>query len=83
MAVGVVMDDKRRPIASPCWPGNTTNAETMILVASDLRERFGVGEVVIVADRGMVGANNMERLTELGFPFILGGEDAPGEKSHA
>lgn len=36
-----------------------------------MRKRFGVGDVVIVADRRMVGKGNMEKLSSLGFPFIL------------
>jgi hypothetical protein len=72
MVVGVVMDDKGRPISCPCWPGDTADAQTIVRVASSLRDRFGVGEVTVVADRGMVGAKNMATLTELGFPYILG-----------
>lgn len=72
MVVGVVMDDEGRPISCPCWPGDTADAQTIVRVASSLRDRFGVGEVTVVADRGMVGAKNMATLTELGFPYILG-----------
>jgi len=72
MVVGVVMDQAGRPIACPMWPGNTTDAATMLPVATSLRERFGVSDIVIVADRGMVGAANMAELTQLGFPYILG-----------
>lgn len=72
MVVGVVMDDKGRPIACPTFPGNTTDAATISPVATSLRKRFGVGKVVIVADRGMVGTKNMVSLEQLGFPYILG-----------
>ncbi len=72
MVVGVVMDDTGRPIACPMWPGNTTDAATVAPVATRLRERFGVSDIVIVADRGMVGAANAKKLTDLGFPYILG-----------
>jgi hypothetical protein len=72
MVVGVVMDGEGRPIACPMWPGNTTDAATIVPVATSLRERFGVSDICIVADRGMVGAQNAEKLTALGFPYILG-----------
>jgi transposase len=72
MVVGMVTDGDGKPICCPMWPGNTTDAKTIVPVASSLKERFGVGDVVIVADRGMVGKDNMEKLSSLGFPYILG-----------
>jgi transposase len=73
MVVGVVMDDKGRPISCPCWSGDTPDVQSLTQVASSLSERFGVGDVTVVADRGMVGAKNMDRLSLLDFPVILGG----------
>lgn len=72
MIVGAVLDDKGRPIASPMWPGNTTDAKTLIPVAASLKKRFGVGNITLVGDRGMVGKSNIEKLTEAGFSYILG-----------
>jgi len=72
MVVGVVTDQNGRPISCPMWPGNTTDAKTIVPVAASLRKRFGVGDVAIVADRGMVGKKNMEALSSLGFTYILG-----------
>ncbi len=72
MIVGMVADQDGRPISCPMWPGNTTDAKTIIPAASSLKERFGVGEVVIVADRGMVGKKNAEEIERLGFSYILG-----------
>jgi transposase len=72
MVLGMVLDGEGRPIASPAWPGNTTDASTILPVAASLRERFGVSDIVIVADRGMVGKKNTRELAELGFSYILG-----------
>lgn len=72
MVVGVVTDGEGRPIACPTWPGNTADAATIGPVATSLRDRFGVGDVCIVADRGMMGERNAKHLTDLGFPYILG-----------
>ncbi|MDD5749044.1 MAG: IS1634 family transposase [Actinomycetota bacterium] len=72
MVVGVVTDQDGRPISCPMWPGNTTDARTIVPVARGLQKRFGVGDVVIVADRGMVGKKNAEALAHLGFTYILG-----------
>ena len=72
MVVGVVTDQDGKPISCPMWPGNTTDARTIVPVAASLRKRFGVGDVVIVADRGMVGKKNAQELASLGFTYILG-----------
>jgi len=72
MVLGVVMDDRGRPISCPMWPGNTTDASTIVPVARSLRSRFGVEDIVIVADRGMVGRKNTKDLEGMGFSYILG-----------
>lgn len=72
MIVGAVLDEAGRPIACPMWPGNTADASTLIPVATSLKKRFGVGDVTLVADRGMVGERNVKHLEREGFSYILG-----------
>ena len=72
MVLGMVLDDRGRPIACPTWPGNTTDASTILPVAESLRSRFGVEGICIVADRGMMGKRNAQELEKLGFAYILG-----------
>ena len=72
MIVGMVTDQDGKPISCPMWPGNTTDAKTIIPVASSLRKRFGAGDVVVVADRGMMGKENAQAIASLGYPYILG-----------
>ena len=54
MVVGIIMDQNGRPVCSEMWPGNTTDVITLIPVIDRLRQRFAVGRVCIVADRGMI-----------------------------
>jgi transposase len=72
MIVGAVLDGGGRPIACPMWPGNKTDAKTLIPIAASLKERFGVESLTLVADRGMVGAANIIKLSQAGFTYILG-----------
>lgn len=72
MVLGMVLDDSGRPISAPAWPGNTTDAKTILPVAESLRHRFGVERVTLVADRGMVSKKNIEEIERLGFSYILG-----------
>jgi Transposase DDE domain len=74
MVVGAVLDGQGRPICCELWPGNTTDVTTLIPVVDRLRSRFGVRQVCIVADRGMISKETIEALEqpERGWRYILG-----------
>ncbi len=72
MIVGAVIDSTGRPISCPMWPGNMADAKTLIPLIKGLKERFGVGEIVIVADRGMVSKEAIEELEGMGVWYIFG-----------
>ena len=66
------MDQNGRPVCSEMWPGNTTDVITLIPVIDRLRQRFAVGRVCIVADRGMISAETIANLEDRGLEYILG-----------
>jgi len=73
MVVGVVIDDKGRPVCCELWPGNRVDVKSLVPVAKRLRDRFRVAtRFCIVADRGMVSNENMEKLEQAGIDYILG-----------
>ena len=74
MVVGVVLDEKGRPICSELWPGNTADVKTLIPVVDRLRVRFHIKNICIVADRGMISAETLRELEseERGIEYILG-----------
>jgi transposase len=72
MVVGAVIDSAGRPISCPMWPGNMADIKTLIPVIERLKNRFGVRDIVIVADRGMVSKETVEELERLGIGYILG-----------
>ena len=74
MVVGAVLDGQGRPICCELWPGNTTDVTTLIPVVDRLRSRFGVRQVCIVADRGMISKETIEALEQpdRGWQYILG-----------
>jgi transposase len=41
-------------------------------VASFLRKRFFIRDIILVCDRGMVSAKNLKKFTALGFKYIVG-----------
>jgi transposase len=72
MIVGAVVDGEGRPLSAPMWPGNRADVTTLLPVADDLRKRFGVGRVCVVADRGMMAEGAVEELEGRGFGYIFG-----------
>ena len=74
MVVGAVLDGQGRPICCELWPGNTTDVTTLIPVVDRLRSRFGVRQVCIVADRGMISQETIAALEQpdRGWQYILG-----------
>jgi hypothetical protein len=72
MIVGIIMDQDGRPVCSEMWPGNTADVTTLIPVIDRLRQRFAIGRVCVVADRGMISAEAIAGLEERGLEYILG-----------
>jgi hypothetical protein len=72
MVVGAVLDGDGRPICCEMWPGNTTDVKTLIPVVDGLYRRFGIVQVCIVADRGMISQEAIDDLDQQGWPYILG-----------
>jgi Transposase DDE domain len=74
MVVGAVLDNAGRPICCELWPGNTTDAKTLIPIVDRLRERFSITQICIVADRGMISKKTIEALRagHRNVRFILG-----------
>ena len=74
MVVGVVLDEAGRPICCEMWPGNTTDAKTLIPVVDRLQQKFAIGRICIVADRGMISKQTIRQLQNpsRGVHFILG-----------
>lgn len=63
---GLACDPQGRPIAVEVFPGNTADPTAFIAAADTVRERFGLTDVVMVGDRGMITSARIEALRELG-----------------
>jgi len=74
MVVGAVLDGEGQPVCCELWPGNVTDVRTLIPVVDRLRTRFAIGQVCIVADRGMISRETIEELESetRDWQYILG-----------
>jgi transposase len=74
MIVGVVLDNEGRPVCCELWPGNTADVKSLLPVVDRLKERFHIGTICVVADRGMISSETIKGLkaTHRDCRFILG-----------
>ena len=75
MILGLVVDGDGRPICTEMWPGNTADVTSLLPVVDRLRERFSIGRVCIVADRGMISAAAIAGIEERKLEYILGARE--------
>jgi hypothetical protein len=72
MVVAVVLDQDGRPICCEVWPGNTADVTALVPIVERLQVRFGLREVCLVADRGMISADVLAHCDQRGWSYILG-----------
>src|SRR5579864_866128 len=72
MILAVLLDGDGRPVCSETWPGNTADVTSLVPVIDRLRQRFAIGRVCVVADRGMISAETIAALEARGLLYILG-----------
>jgi transposase len=67
MTLGLVMDGARWPVCTEMWPGNTADVMVLLPIVDRVRQRFGIGRVCVVADRGMISAETIAGLEARGL----------------
>ena len=75
MVLAVVLDGDGRPLATEMLPGNTADVTVLVPVVDRLRQRFAVGRVCVVADRGMISKATITALEARGLEYILGARE--------
>jgi hypothetical protein len=63
---GLVTDERGCPVAVEAFAGNTADPATLEAHIEKVRERFGLSDVILVGDRGMLTSARIERLREVG-----------------
>lgn len=71
VVIGLLVTGDGIPIAHHVFAGNTADVSTMGAVLDDLQSRFGIGAITMVADRGLISADNVKALQDKGFGHVL------------
>ena len=86
MILAVLIDGDGRPVCSEMWPGNTADVTTLIPVIDRLRRHFAIGQICVVADRGMISTETVAALEARKLLYLLGTRErtdqvaAPGDR---
>ena len=68
---GLLTDARGVPVAISVFEGNTSDVHTFMPQVAQLRERFGIDEMVLVGDRGMIAQTHIDALkAEAGLQWI-------------
>lgn len=63
---GLLTDPDGRPVAVRVLAGNTADPAAFALIATEVRSKFTLRDLVMVGDRGMITSARIEQLRELG-----------------
>ncbi len=72
LVIGILMDQNGFPIGHEVWEGNKSDKPAFKEIIEKVRDRYQIGKVILVADRGMVSEENIRYLEENGYEYILG-----------
>ncbi len=71
VVIGLLCTGDGIPIAHHVFAGNTADVSTLPEVLADLQERFGVGRICVVADRGLISEANVNVVGGCGFDHVI------------
>ena len=70
--LGLLVGRNGYPIGYDIFEGNTFEGKTLLPVLRRIEKKYGFGKPVVVADAAMLSNENLQRLEQGKFPFIVG-----------
>ena len=70
IVVGLLCNGEGRPLAVRVFKGNTKDETTVLGQIEELKDDFGVTEMVFVGDRGMIASKRLEDLEADGYGWL-------------
>lgn len=70
-AMGLFIDENGLPVSMSIFPGNTSDSLTLQPTMKDIKKSYGLGRLVVVADKGMNSSKNIDFLTNSGDGFVF------------
>lgn len=70
-AMGLFMDSNGLPVSMSIFPGNTSESLTLQPTMKDIKESYGLGRLVVVADKGLNTSKNIDKIVNNGDGFVF------------
>jgi transposase len=71
VAMGLFMDLNGLPVNMSIFPGNTSDSLTLQPTIKDVKEFYGLGRLVVVADKGLNSSKNIDAIVHQGDGFVF------------
>ena len=71
VAMGLFMDLNGLPVSMSVFPGNTSDSLTLKPTMKDVKESYGMGRLVVVADKGLNSSKNIDVIVNNGDGFVF------------
>lgn len=72
IVLGLLVSKNGYPLAYDIFEGNKFEGHTMLPVLDSFKEKYRLGQMVIIADSGLLSNTNIDELQRGGYEFILG-----------
>jgi transposase len=71
VVLGLLVDCEGRPVGYELFPGNTFEGKTLDAALESIGKRFGIRNIIIVADRGINSKLNLKSIVDKGYGYIF------------
>lgn len=71
VAMGLFIDSNGLPVSMSIFPGNTSDSLTLQPTIKDVKESYGLGRLVVVADKGLNSSKNIDMIVNNGDGFVF------------
>lgn len=68
---GLFMDSNNIPVAMKTYPGNTSDSLTLQPSLNDVKKEFGLGRLIIVADKGLNSTSNIDYICNNNDGYVV------------
>jgi hypothetical protein len=72
VVLGLLIDKDGVPVGYELFSGSTYDSKSLPKIVEKLKKKYRIGQIIFVADRGMISKKNLEELREAKLEFILG-----------
>ncbi len=72
IVLGLLVSIDGYPLAYDIFEGNKFEGHTMLPMISSFKEKYNLGQLVIIADSGLLSNQNITELQTKGYEYILG-----------